>query len=523
MPNASEWLLEVGTHDGVSAKTLRFSCKGYVTGPSDTPANTVYDARIVSLGAYTRHLFGEGRTIGDVEVELSDTVLANADGELDGLLNNGFSGQPFVLKRLLSSQSAFSTAATVLTGTLEGGDASGGMTTFTLRGYDRRRDADVSIQKNTYGGTVLGGGASADGSPDMKGQLKPLLFGRCFSVPAVIVNPYNLILQFNDGPVSSIALMDGGIPLINDGDVSTLSALASSSGNGGHYKTCLALGLAKPFGAFNGNPGFIWTADVVEGSTSALRCAGAVVQRMLAKIGLTNINTASFTALNTLQPAEVGIYLDSDTSCLAAIRRVLDSIGGWIVPDSLGQFVVGRLDLPGAPVATVVEPQILTSSSDETLQFTNNPDTDGHIPARRVTLNWRKNWHVHTTSDLGPCVNATSATRASILQQEVQTVVADSTAVATKYGAGAPELVIDTLLTDATAVQTELTRRAAMYSASRVSTQIAVDIDDAALMIPGATIALQFSRYGFDSGKAMRIIGRSDDNQNEKAVLTVWG
>lgn len=521
MSYASEWLLEIGAHNGSAVVTLRFSSGGYVTGPGDTPANTVYDARIVSAGTFTRHLMGDGHTIGEMNVEMSEVVLANADGGLDGVLSYGFDGRPLVLKRLASKFAAYGTAETVLTGTMEGVDTSNGMLNVMVRLYDRRRDIDVQLQKKVYGGTSTSAGATADGSPDMKGQIVPVLFGRNFSVPVTVVNPQNYIVQINDGAVTSIALYDGGIPLINDGDVADLATLASPSttGNPGHYRTCLALGLAR---IFSGKPTYTWTADVVEGSTAASRSAASVVQRILAKIGMTgssNLDTASFAALTALQPAEVGIYIDDNKSAMAACKAVLDSIGGYIIPNAQGQFTVGRIAF-GTPVVTVTEPEIITNSKDDTIAFTANPDTDGDLAPRKVTLNWRKNWHVHTDSDTGKCVTVGSPDRASILQQEYQTVFAE---VAQVKHLLAPELVLDTLLVDRTLAQNEVNRRLSLYGTDRVTAKISLARSDAASMLPGTTISVRLSRYGYAAGKTFLVIGRSDDYDNERAILTVWG
>jgi hypothetical protein len=458
-----------------------------------------------------------------LSVNVSQIVLTNANGGLDQILNYGFDGQPFTLKQLTSRRAAFATAQTVMTGTMEGVDAPNGMLNVVVRLYDRRRDIDVSVQKNVYGGTSTSAGATADGSPDMKGQVRPLCFGSCFSVPAIIANPYNLILQFHDGAVSAITLYDGGVALVNDGDVATLDALSAATGNPGHYKTCKALGLAKPFGSFNGRPSFTWTADVVEGATAADRTAAAVVQRILAKIGLTgsaNINTASFTALSAAQPAEVGIYIADDKSALSACKDVLDSIGGYIVPNGQGQFTVGRIRVPGTPVATVTEPEIITNSSTDTVALTLNPDTDGDVPARKITLNWRKNWHVHSDNDLGGCVNIGSPDRASALRQEYQSVF---TEIAQPKHLLAPEMIFNTLLVDATAAQAECDRRATLYGVDRYVIHIGIAMGDTDLMVEGATILVKLSRYGFAAGKAFLIIGRSDDRDTERVVLTIWG
>src|SRR5690606_36469248 len=145
------------------------------------------------------------------------------------------------------------------------------------------------LQENRYAGTTLSAGATAAGTADMKGRPKPLVYGKAPNVPAVPVNPFNLICQVNDGAVSSITAYDGGAALSNAGDYPSLSALVGATVLAGRYATCLALGLFR----LGSSLAKVVTADVVEGSTLALRNAGAIATRIMTRMGLTgsaNIN-----------------------------------------------------------------------------------------------------------------------------------------------------------------------------------------------------------------------------------------
>lgn len=527
MPFASEWLVELDAHTGSEVVPLRFSGSGYTTAPGDTPANTVFDGRIAregGLSVFGRHLFGDGRTMGQATVEPGAMVLANADRGLDALKGYAFDGRQFRLLRLPHARAAFSSAQVMLTGTMDGIDTGEGSLTIRIPFYDRRRDIDVPIQSERYAGTTTSAGATAEGSPDLKGQVKPLIFGSGYSVSATVVNDFNMFLQFSASPLVSIVLYDGGVPLINDGDVPNIAALASATGNPGHYRTCLALGLARPFGTFNGRPAFTWTADVMEGATPADRRAGAIVQRMLARIGMTgdNIDAATFAALDSLATGELGIYIDNETTVLSAAYEVLRSIGGFIVPDHFGRFTVGRLDAPGTPIRRLVEPEILVNSKDETPAFVPNPDTDGAVPAHSVLVRWRKHWHVHTDSDLGHCANFSDPTRGSSLKQEWREARAADPAVLARHLLSR-ELEIDTLLVEQADAQAEAARRLGLYGVNRDVVRVGWDIADADDLQLNETVELVLNRFEYGAGKPMRIIGRADDFAAEKAILTLWG
>lgn len=520
MTDASLYLLEIGAHDGTELKTLRVSngnFGGYVTGPNDNPADTLYPSGIIEPGYISRHLFAEGRTMGPSEVGYGDIIIANTSGMFDDWLNYGFDGRSVVLKRMGNARMAFAGAQTLLRATATRLDTSDAYKTLRLRLYDRRLELDKPLQQNRYAGTTLSAGATAEGTADMKGRPKPLVYGKALNVPAVPVNPFNLIYQVSDGAVSSIAAYDGGAPLSNAGDFANLSALAGATVLAGRYATCLSLGLFR----LGGTPAKVVTADVVEGSTLALRNAGAIATRIMTRMGLTgtaNINAASFTALSSAAPAELGIFINDDRTAKAVLSDVLGSVGAWLVPSVLGVFEVGRLSAPGTPVLELGKFDIHTDG-DGSIGIVANPDTDGGLPAFRVNLTYGRNWQVQDDAGLAQCV---SAAQRAFLALDRRTVKAENLSLLTKHPL-APELTVDTLIVSEADAATEAARLLTLHGTRRDLVRGSARRGDVVSAPLNETISIKLNRLGYQAGRALRVIGRREDPANERVDLWLWG
>ncbi|WP_173087380.1 hypothetical protein [Devosia sp. 1635] len=517
MSQASEFLLEIGAYDGAGVRTLRVSSCGYVTAPTDTPANTVYPNHVTDPGHFARSLFEEGRTMGMARADHGSIELSNAEGRLDAWLNYGFDGRPVVVKRISGPRADYSTAETILRGTVEGLDGSAALTTLRLRLYDRRLELERALQANRYTGATTSGGLAGNlvnGTADMKDQPKPLVFGRALVVKPILVNPFDLIYQVNDSAVAAIAVYEGGVTLTNKGDYASVAALQAAVLRPGQYATCLALGYFR----IGFTPFYGITADVTEGVSLAQRSAGAVVLRMLARLGLTgsdNINTASFAVLQAAAPQEVGIYITDERSALEAISAVLQSIGGYLVPNAVGAFEAGRMAAPGTPTWLVDESIIL--SDDLTLLC--NPDTDRNLPAWRVVVRHTRIWDVQDAERVGQFL---SDTRKAYLATEYREAKADNPAVLVRHPL-APELTVETLLVNAADATAAATRWLSLYGVRRDVIVIPVARENAGAMVLGSTGTVRFGRYGYDQGKPMVVIGRREDPANETVDLTVWG
>ena len=83
-------LVEVEVKVGASVITRYLSNRGYVTSPTDTPANTSYIPKIVGGIKYTQSMSLDG----SVSVSFGDLELNNSDGSFDSWLEDYWSNRP---------------------------------------------------------------------------------------------------------------------------------------------------------------------------------------------------------------------------------------------------------------------------------------------------------------------------------------------------------------------------------------------------------------------------------------------
>lgn len=514
MADAPTYLLEISAIDGSNAPvTLRYSTGGYNTSPTDTPANAHYDDRISDPGKFSQSLFSDGRTLGEASVDYGDIRLSNADGGLDHLLGYAFDGRPFRILRLANASSPYATASVVLAGTVEGIDSSQAWTYLALRIYDRRLDLDRPVQTVRYAGTTVSGGPTAEGNADLKDTPKPLLFGRCFNIPAVPVNPFDLIYQVHDGLISAIQVYDGGVPLTWAGNFPDLPTLQGAALRPGKFATCTALGLFR----LGGDPEFVVTADATAPATYPEICPGAVARQIMARMGIVSgdIVKPAFDALDAAAPYDCGIWINDDQTGLSAINAVLSSVGSAVIPNRLNQFTVYRMAEPGTATAEITEYEIEEASGS--LGFSRNPDTEKGLPCWRLVMAYRRIYQTMDDSGVAGCVDTDYR---GYLAKEVRETKVEDLAIRTRHPL-APELRIETLLNVSTHAQAEAARRFALYGVDRDVLAFDVDVDVAPAI--GSTITVTLPRLGYDDGRDMIVVGRTLNFADEKITIVAWG
>lgn len=82
-------------NDGAGGEIMLYYCtgSGFITKPSETPANTVYLPRVKSPGFSRTDIFTKGKTGGSSNMGYGEIVLTNIDGVLDYLVDLGFDGR----------------------------------------------------------------------------------------------------------------------------------------------------------------------------------------------------------------------------------------------------------------------------------------------------------------------------------------------------------------------------------------------------------------------------------------------
>jgi len=513
------YLVEVDAYDESlpGVRTLRYSSGGgYVTSPSATPANTFYAPRVKKPVEFSRSAFSDARVMGGSSIGLGEVILANADGGLNALLDYGFDGR--ALRILVGRESAAYPAGFTefFAGTIEAADAT--TDTIVLRVRDRLAILDLPLSELRYAGTNSLPSGKEGTEDDIKGQIKPRAYGRCYHVPLICVNTAKQIWQCHDGTVHAIdAVYDRGIVLTFGSNHANLAALEAATVASNTYHTCKAEGLVR-FGTRPFGPA---TADIRGDATgSYVDRVGAIVKRILITqcgVDSGDIDSSSFTALDAAADYEVGIYIAGEQSRQSVIDQLLLSVGAWLVPDRTGLWQVGRLTAPtGSPAATF--------TADHILSQTKRPPADPErgVPVWQVSLRYKRYWQSFGDADVDIAGGVSDATKAQMVQ-EFRTVTSDDSSVKTAHLLS-PVLKRDTLLVSATDAQAEADRLLALHKVRRdlVDSEVAINAGTASLDL-GQEARLKTSRMGYSAGRDFRVIGISTDGRKQKLTAQLWG
>ena len=513
------YLVEVEAYDALlpGVRTLRYSSgAGYVTSPSATPANTFYPPRVMKPTEFSRTAFSDARVMGGSSVGDGEVILANADGGLNDLLDYGFDGRS--LRILVGRETAAYPAGFTefYSGTVEAADATAD--TIVLRLRDRLALLDLPFSDVRYAGTNSLPSGKEGTEDDIKGQIKPRAYGRCYQVPLIQVNTALKIWQCHDGAVYAIdAVYDRGSLLTFGSNHANLAALEAATVASNTYHTCRAEGLIR-FGTTPFGPP---TADIRGDATgSYVDRVGAIVKRALMTqcgVSFGDIDSSSFTALDAAANYEVGIYVAGDESRQSVIDQLLLSVGAWLVPDRTGVWQVGRLTAPaGSPAATF--------TADHILSQTKRPPADPErgVPVWQVSLRYKRYWQTFRDTDVDIAGGVSEATRAQLVQ-EWRTVTAEDASVKTAHLLS-PLLKRDTLLVSATDAQAEADRILALHKVRRdmVDADVAINAGTASLDL-GQEARLKTSRMGYGAGRDFRVIGISTDGRKQKLTAQLWG
>lgn len=507
--------------------TLRWcSGDGYVTGPGETPANTVFAPRLLEPINYERHAWSSGTTSGESRVGAGLIELANPDGELDGLVGD-YALDGRALRVLIGQDSApYADFQPLLTGTMEQPEVTS--TRARIRIRDRARLLDEPIQTATYAGTSTGS-TGLEGGDDVRGRPKPLTYGVARNVSAVLVNASLLAFQVHDGPVQDVtAVYVRGAAITKGADYTSQSQLESSAPSTGTYRVWPGGGMFR----LGSQPDGQVTADVGGDAAGGnyVSAVPAIVERIITtRGGLTaddiGVSVGSL-ASSLTQP--VGAHISGG----GPIRQTLDdlcaSLGLYWYFDQQGAFQLGRLEAPaGAPALTlqtfggrgiVAEPD---SADVLSLERQSSRDEGNGLPAWRVTVGYRRNWTVQSPGDLAGAVS--EARKSTVSRDMLTTAPADDTSVQAVHLL-ATELRRDTLLDAAADAEVERDRLAGIYGVRRDRYRVRVQLSgDVAAVDLGSVVRLQVPRFGLDGGKLMTVTGVVYDARRSILELDLWG
>ena len=492
-------------------QTFYVSNEAYASKPTDTPPNTPFVPTIKDPGSIASTVFGDGQVIGATKLEVGEIVLSNADGRYDGWLDYGFDGRPVVIREGNPGAAYPGGFAVSFVGVTV--NISADRNQLRIRVKDRQHLFEKAVLTTVYAGNnTLPNGVEGNAN-DIKGKVKPRVYGQVFNIRPPCVNTSKLTYQVSDGPVNSFdAVYDKALALTPGADYADLATLEAATPSGGTFITCKALGLFRLGGAPAGQV----TADVTQGASSANRTVAQVLKSLALAAGISSgdIDSAAVTALDTLNSATVGIYLDDETTFLEAMDRVAKSLSVFYGFDSVGKFTMAQWLAPaGTSLLTIGE--FYAGRSTE-----RRPLKDVNVPVWKVAVSHSKNYTVQTSDVAGAVTQA----RRGVVGTPNVTETATDASVRTQF-IQATALEVDSALVSSAAAAAEASRLLALHKVRRDAFEVPLPLQavSQAGLVLGACVTLQISRFGLSGGKLMRILGIRRELAKNRAILTVWG
>lgn len=472
---------EAGVTGGVS--TLCFSTHGYTTHAADSPASTWYDGRLTDQILIDRRITGRDG-LGGIATVYAETTLINADGALDSLLDNyALDGRRarILLGRASDALSEFGVA---FSGVVERTPIVG-LTEMRFRLSDGSAKLLRAVNETTYAGT-----GGVEGGADLAGKPKPKGWGHVFGISPPLVDATNLIYQVHDGAISDV-------PQVYDRGV--LLTKVAGAPAAGQYQVTAASGTFKlgatPSGAVTCNA-------LCDASLSGYinRASDIALRILVQQAGLTSseIEPSSFVQLNTDTPAEVGVWVGTDSRSVAdVVGELLAGVGAFGGFARHGGFSVGMVAAPaGTPRATFTELDIVDIARESL-----PPAVEPIV--WRASVGYQRNYTVQ--QDLAAAVPAAQRAFAAEARRVVtaeDAAIPSRRLLAREY---ANDAALYALEADAVA---EAQRLFALWSATRsvfrVKTRPRALVRDL-----GQVIQLEHRRHGLSGGRPARVIGHT--------------
>ena len=405
---------------------------------------------------------------------------------------------------------------------------------FPLR--DMRSDLETPLHaKSTdrYGGTNSGGNG-VDGEADLKGRVRPVIYGTVSNKRPDEVNRGKKIYCCADKAVTVHCVRDGALKVSPGTSRANVASLEANIPTPGTYDyTSTASGTYIRMGT---RPSAVLTVDLLEGANDAERTHAQVWKRFRTeRCGTSSgdINAAAVAAIDALDANEVGFCFDEEITRRAAIDRILGSLSGYEVLNGDDEWVIGKLLVAsGDPALKLVLQQqgtqlgLLDRPIVKLTLVRPSYMPDGS-PPYRVVVRWGKNHAVMGDRDFNGLALTNSAYRRLVdkFKVEWRTEVAKDDTIwnpdaSTGDFVGAPELIIETGYQPDSSGETsshsldEAERIRDLYGARPRQVQVDFVAQPGDEFLPGMIVQVTYPGYDLDAGKIFRVMQASTVIQN---------
>ena len=507
---------EIGYHTGsplpgYPSGVAFFSSGAFVTGGTDTPPHTAFLPRITQPALLRRDVF-DGGVCGASRVAYGELLLANPDGALDALLSWKIPGYSVTIRYGEPGTAYPSAWTTVLSGVSSG--LTVGWKTLGIKLRDPHQTLDMPLQTVTYAGTNSGGSGIEGTADDLKGQAKPLLYGRVLNISPPCVNTSKLIYQVNDGAAVISAVYDKGIALTAGTACTSQADMEATVPSAGTYRVWASGGCFR----LGSTPAGTITVDAAQTASTGDRSAAKLLNAIALKAGVASgsISSSDVTALHTANSAELGLWLmtgDTDTA-KTAMDAIAVSVGAWYGFDAAGTLRMRQMVAPsGSPVMELTATNIIGTPELRAIGA-----ASGGAFYTDVKCSYAKNWTVQGESDVA---GAVTAARRAWLREEWRM---KRPSVVVSDPGYRPELLYEFtgLFLSESDANTEALRRYTLLYGRHDTLVVAASASASVALDLGDVVQVTLPRFGYDAGVLFVVIGMQYDLRRNRIELTLW-
>ena len=447
-----------------------------------------FEPRLITPLNITLSMFEPGKSGGVIRVSGGTISLANADGELDYLLDYSWDKKPITLYMLrgIADDDVFSDHYTIWGGYTLGVSAS--TSTIDIVVGDRLAALDKDFPPNID---------STTGSPI------PITLGKVYSVPPLLVDSSTDTYQVHDGAVTSIdAVYQGGESLTLTTDYTVDAA------NGKFTLTSPATGII--------------TADVTNNITFSSYTNGAgllILELLTTYAGLSTAGNVdvipSAFRISTTNAYEHGIFFDGRDTILDAVNFLAQSVGAIVYPTTSGNL---SMSIPEFPTASPLLADPITDAEILDIEMLATERFSGV----NVRVKYKKNHRVLSQDELSATPDDIDF---SIREWRSYSLGLTSTTWGAGYNS-LRDIDIDTSITNLTDATTEANRLSNYYLRDAKVFRVRMKTNPLYLEV-GGSVELKSSRFGLTDGSGngypMLILSKFDDLEANEVTLELMG
>lgn len=346
--------LQAGSLTGVTGVQIRISEIG---GESTMVSSQSFTPTSASLASQRRSVTRTLIVSGTTNIRMAVTAMISNGATVDFTLRLGApqaeqrssassvilppSGSPaassrdderlYTARRIWTSP-ALASLSTMFTGLAGGWTASEDGVTVPIN--DASYWLDRPAQATTYSG-----GGTYEGVAALATQRKPKMRGATYNVTPILIDPTNLIYQYNDGPGTIQALYERGAEVITfESDTTNLYSGSTTSGK---YRTDNSRALFQLGAAPQGQITIDATGQFpTAGSQTTLAAIARYLLTEDAAVPSAFVDTSVFTTMASSYPYAGGIYIAPETNITArqAVAAVLSSFGAKLIAGRDGKL-----------------------------------------------------------------------------------------------------------------------------------------------------------------------------------------